>query len=203
MTYGSAVNQSGQTVTLKLDVYGPTGDTVTSRPAIVWVHGGSFSGGDKTSAELVDESNIFAKKGYVNVSINYRLSPDGCSANAPTRQLRASHHRRASTTPRRPCASCAANAATYGVDTDRIAIGGTSAGAITALNVGFNPDDPAEQHPGPSSAVRGAVSLSGAKILGAAGPATAASLLFHGTADPLVPYQWAVNTVNEARGAGL
>jgi dipeptidyl aminopeptidase/acylaminoacyl peptidase len=29
------------------------------------------------------------------------------------------------------------------------------------------------------------------------------SLLFHGTNDALVPYQWAVDTVNAARAAGL
>jgi acetyl esterase/lipase len=203
VTYGSAVDQQGQTVTLKLDVYSPTGDTVTSRPAIVWVHGGSFSGGDKSSPELVDESNVFAMKGYVNVSINYRLSPSGCSASAPSGScvqaiIDAQHDAQAAVRFLR------ANAATYGVDTNRIAIGGTSAGAITALNVGYNPDDPGNSgNPGQSSAVRGAVSLSGAKILGAAGPGDSSSLLFHGTADPLVPYQWAVNTINEARGAGL
>src|SRR6185436_6326135 len=39
VTYGSAVNNSGQTVTLLLDVYEPTGDAITARPAIIWVHG--------------------------------------------------------------------------------------------------------------------------------------------------------------------
>ncbi|MGZ4716976.1 MAG: hypothetical protein ACXWCB_09815, partial [Acidimicrobiales bacterium] len=71
VVYGSAVDQQGQTVSLTLDSYLPVGDSVTSRPAIVWVHGGSFSSGDKTSPELVDEATTFAKKGYVNVSINY------------------------------------------------------------------------------------------------------------------------------------
>jgi dipeptidyl aminopeptidase/acylaminoacyl peptidase len=203
VTYGSAVDQQGQTITLKLDVYSPTNDPVTSRPAIVWVHGGSFSSGDKSSAELVDEANTFAKKGYVNVSINYRLWPGGCSAGGPTANcvqaiIDAMHDAQAAVRFLR------ANAATYGVDSDRIAIGGTSAGAITALNVGYNPDDVGTSgNPGPSSAVKGAVSLSGAKILGRAGPGDASSLLFHGTADPLVPYQWAVNTANEAHGAGL
>jgi carboxylesterase type B len=37
------------------------------------VHGGSFCCGDKTSPELVDEANTFAKEGYVNFSIDYRL----------------------------------------------------------------------------------------------------------------------------------
>ena len=77
--YGSAMNNSGQTVTLQLDIYEPTGDTVTERPAIVWVHGGSFCCGDKSSAEIVDEATTFARKGYFNVSINYRLEPGGCA----------------------------------------------------------------------------------------------------------------------------
>lgn len=203
MTYGSAVDQQGHTVTLTLDVYRPSGDTITSRPAIVWVHGGSFSSGDKTSPELVDEATTFAEKGYVNVSINYRLSPDGCSAGAPTAScvtaiVDAMHDAEAAVRFLR------ANATTYGVDANRIAIDGTSAGAITAMNVGYNPDDPGTSgNPGFSSAVGGAVSLSGAKILGTANAGDAPSLLFHGTADPLVPYQWAVNTVNEAQAAGL
>ena len=59
-------------------------------------------------------------------------------------------------------------------------------------------------NPGFSSKVGGAVALSGAKLVG--NPQTtgdAPSLLFHGTADPLVPYQWAVNTQADATAAGL
>jgi predicted esterase len=93
---------------------------------------------------------------------------------------------------------------TYGVDGNRIAIGGSSAGAVTALNVGFNPNDPGTSgNPGFSSAVRGAVSLSGGKVVGRADPGEAASLLFHGTNDTLVPYSLATSTVNEAKAAGL
>ena len=73
LTYGTAVDQEGNTDTLQLDMYAPKGDTDSSRPAIVWVHGGSFCCLDKTSPELVDEATTFAKEGYVNVSINYRL----------------------------------------------------------------------------------------------------------------------------------
>ena len=63
---------------------------MTERPAIVWVHGGSFCCGDKSSAEIVDEATTFARKGYFNVSINYRLEPGGCSAGAPTTSRTAS-----------------------------------------------------------------------------------------------------------------
>ena len=56
----------------------PAGDTQTSRPALVWVHGGGFSGGDKANPLPVDVANTFAKQGYVVVSINYRLLGSGC-----------------------------------------------------------------------------------------------------------------------------
>jgi len=46
-------NLSNQTVTLKLDVYKPPlSDTITRRPAIVWVHGGAFCCGDKTATAI-------------------------------------------------------------------------------------------------------------------------------------------------------
>ena len=73
-------------------------------PALIWVHGGSFSGGDKTNIVPVDVANTFAKMGYVVVSINYRLLGSGCVANpagAPSRRSRPS------TTPRPPSAGCA------------------------------------------------------------------------------------------------
>jgi poly(3-hydroxybutyrate) depolymerase len=198
VTYGSAVNNSGMTVTLQLDIYEPTGDTVTERPAIVWVHGGSFCCGDKTSAELVDEANTFARKGYFNVSINYRLESPGCSAGGvnPACIVAIGEARDDAKTAVRFLRT---NAALYGIDVDRIAIGGSSAGAITALNVGFNSSED------PPAAVAGAVSLSGAEILsgGTIGAGDAPSLLFHGTADGVVPYQWAVNTWTKANDKGL
>lgn len=203
VVYGSATNSQGQPEQLKLDVYQPTGDSVARRPAIVWVHGGSFSSGDKTSPELVDEANTFAKKGYVNVSVNYRLMAGGCSASSPTNNcitaiINAKHDAQAAVRFLR------ANADVYRIDVDRIAIGGTSAGAITALNVGYDPTEVGDSgNPGYSSNVAAAVSLSGARLLGAPDAGDAPSLLFHGTADPLVPYPWATNTVDGAHNAGL
>lgn len=196
IVFGSAVDNQNQTITLKLDLYQPTGDAITARPAIVWVHGGSFSGGDKTSPELVDESNTFAKKGYVNVSINYRLEPGGCSAAVPTVTCVIAINE-AYQDAQAAVRFMRTNAATYGVDPARIAIGGSSAGAITALNVGFSSTE------NPTAAVAAAVSLSGGRLIGTPDATDAPSLLFHGTSDPIVPYSWAVNTVNAATAAGL
>jgi acetyl esterase/lipase len=204
ISYGSAVDQDGNRVNLLLDMYEPAGDSVNARPAIVWVHGGSFQGGSKTSGELVEESNYFARKGYVNVSINYRVVPGGCTGGADINRCVtaiAQAQQDAQTAVR----FLREKAGTYRIDPTRIAIGGTSAGAITALNVGYSPENPGPgDHQGFSSAVRAAQSLSGAQLASSpinAGDAPA--LLFHGTADALVPYSWATSTVDTATAAGL
>jgi acetyl esterase/lipase len=200
--YGSAPNQAGETQTLLLDVYQPAGDTVTARPAIVWVHGGAFRQGSRTSPEIVQQASTFARKGYVTVSISYRLSETGCigpiTASCLQAIVDAKHDAQAAVRWLR------AHAAELRVDTTRIAAAGTSAGAITALNVGYGPEDVGTSgNPGPASTVRAAVSLSGARILTRADPGEAAALLLHGTADPLVPLASAQATVDEARAAGL
>jgi acetyl esterase/lipase len=201
VTYGSAVDYQGNTQTLKLDIYEPAGDTAEQRPAIVWIHGGSFCCGTKTSTEIVAEANAFARKGYFNVSISYRLRP-GCSVTSPAACvaaiLDAQHDAQAAVRFLR------ANSATYRVDVNRIAAAGTSAGAITALHVAYNPHDPGTSgNPGPPSDVRAAVSLSGGFLLGNIQAGEPPSFLIHGSNDFVVPYQWAVNTVNNAKAAGV
>jgi carboxylesterase type B len=195
VTYGSAVNLSGQTITLQLDMYQPTGDTITSRPAIVWVHGGSFCCGSKTSPEIVDEATTFANLGFVSASINYRLESPGCTGSfSNCGQAIQEAWADAQTAVR----FMRTNAATYGIDPNRIAIGGSSAGGITALNAGYaSAEDP-------SARVRAALSISGARLSSSAISAgDAAALDFHCTTDSVVPYQWAVNTVNAAKAQGL
>jgi carboxylesterase type B len=195
VTYGSAVNLENQTIPLQLDMYQPTGDTVTSRPAIVWVHGGSFCCGDKTSSELVDEATTFSKEGYVNVSINYRLESPGCSGTLSNCGVAIQE---AAADAQTAVRFLRTNAATYGIDPNRIAIGGSSAGAITALNVGYSSSED------PSARVRAAVSLSGTQGgVGTISPGDAPAIDFHCTTDPLVPYQAAVNTINAAKAQGL
>jgi acetyl esterase/lipase len=204
ITYGHAVDQAGQNVTLKLDMYQPTGDTITARPAIVWVHGGSFRGGNKSSPELVDEATVFGRKGFVSVSIDYRLSSTGCPGSDLNACIVAINQARedAETAIR----FLRANASTYRIDPNRIAIGGSSAGAITALNVGYSPENPSPgDHQGYSSAVRAAQSISGAELASGStiNAGDAPALLFHGTADPIVPLSWAQSTFDRAKAAGL
>ncbi len=194
--YGSAVPEGATTpIPLLLDLYQPTGDTQTQRPAIVWVHGGGFSAGDKSSGPSADLAQKFAELGYVTVSINYRLIQTGCTGTNVTAAcdaaaLDAQHDAQAAVRFLR------ANATEYGIDPTRIGIGGDSAGAITATLVGLHSEDPGTSgNPGYSSQVGGFASLSGGLPNGLfAGPGDAPGVLFSGTADPIVPFQWSVDT---------
>jgi len=196
ITYGSATDLSNNVITLQMDEYAPTGDAVTSRPVIIWVHGGSFCCGDKTSGEIVDESNNFAKRGYVNFSINYRLEPTGCSAGNPADQTCIKAIGEAMQDAQTAIRFVRAHAVDYGIDPTRVAIGGSSAGAITAMNVAYDTSEV------PDAGVRAGVSLSGADILAPETPGDAPTLLFHGTADTTVPYQWGVDTRDNAVKVG-
>jgi dienelactone hydrolase len=202
LQYGSAPDAQGTPVPLKLDMYRPTGDTQTNRPALVWVHGGSFSAGDKTNVVPVDVANTFAKLGYVVVSINYRLLGSGCVANpsgCTTAAIEAKRDAQAAVRWLR------ANSATYGIDPTRIGIGGESAGAITATLVGLLSEDVGTSgNPGWPSTVRGFVSVSGGVPTAAiAGAGDAPGLLFHGSADNVVPASWSVDTANAMVNAGV
>lgn len=134
--YGSNLNFNGSTKTLKLDFYEPTSDTMQFRPLIVWVHSGSFLGGTKTDQDVVDLSTSFAKKGYVCASIDYRTGffPID-SVNSVKAVLRAVHDLKAAV--RFFYKDRADEVNQYKIDTNNIFIGGTSAGAITALHYEF------------------------------------------------------------------
>ena len=101
LTYGKAARLSGSIQTLKLDLYQPKGDTVTKRPAIVWVHGGGFKNGNKESGELVDQANVFSK------ATSTSPSAIGCreaARRSPASASRASRWR--TTTPKLRSGSC-------------------------------------------------------------------------------------------------
>ena len=189
LQYGEAPDENGVPERLLLDLYQPEGDLLARRPAIVWVHGGGFSAGSR--AGEADNATSFAKRGYVTVSISYRLRVGNIGdaindaqhdAQAAVRWLRR-------------------HADELGVDPDRIAIGGTSAGAITALLVGNHAEDPGTSgNPGFRSDVQAAVSISG--FGGHYSPGDAPAILFHGTADNVLPYALAVGTCDEIRRVG-
>lgn len=69
--FGQNTTLGGNQKDLLMDIYEPTGDNLEMRPAIVLAHGGSFIAGNRTNLKGMCED--FAKRGFVAVTIDYRL----------------------------------------------------------------------------------------------------------------------------------
>jgi arylformamidase len=54
-----------------LDIYAPDG--AKNLPVVFWIHGGGWRTGDKTDVQI--KPRVFAERGFVFVSTNYRLLP--------------------------------------------------------------------------------------------------------------------------------
>ena len=66
------VKQPADRAKQSLDIYAH--DTDTPKPVMIYIHGGGWSGGDKTPGAQ-DKAKLLATQGWMLVSINYRLSP--------------------------------------------------------------------------------------------------------------------------------
>lgn len=204
IVYGSAPDAQGNPVDLKLDLYQPAGDAVARRPVLIWVHGGGFTAGDKASG--ANQATFFARHGYVAASINYRLlSPTGCGGTPdPTplceqAAIAAQHDAQAAVRWFR------SNAGTHRIDTGRIGMAGSSAGAVTSLLVDWRSEDPGTSgNPGFSSAIRAAVSISGgAPTNEAIDEDDPPAIFFHGSEDRTVPFEWAVGNAGAMYSLGI
>ncbi len=72
--FAESVNEKGELENLKLDIYTPHEDEQLNRPVILWIHGGGFRpGNDKSQSYIVELAKRFAMRGYVGLSIDYRL----------------------------------------------------------------------------------------------------------------------------------
>ncbi len=100
-------------VALKMDLYPPTSAQGKPAPVVLYVHGGSWISGDKWEIGLV--SGELNARGYLVVSVNYRLAPQyKWPAQIEDVKCAVRHLR--------------ANAALYNLDPNRIAAWGSSAG---------------------------------------------------------------------------
>jgi acetyl esterase/lipase len=101
-----------------LDVYSPKGGK--NLPVVFWIHGGGWQTGDKKDVQL--KPQVFTERGFVFVSINYRLLPAvdmGTIVRDVAKALRWVHD----------------HAAEFGGDPKRLLVMGHSAGAQLAALV--------------------------------------------------------------------
>lgn len=130
----------GEGRTEKADLYLPSAGKDARSPAVVIMHGGGWTYGDKGAAREVNIGTTLAKNGYVGMSINYLLDAKTL-VKSPWPQNLAD------------CKTAVrwlrANAAKWKVDPDHIgAIGGSAGGhlavmlAVTGPDAGLDPSGP-------------------------------------------------------------
>lgn len=207
VVYRQAVDHHGNPVDLRLDVHRPVGDTATSRPAVIWLHGGWFRGGDGGGG-MPDYARGVARRGYVGVDVGYRVRPDMDVENhAELYEAMVDAYEDATAAVE----WVRAHAVEYGIDPDVIVAGGFSAGAVTTTNLAYmpgqlgpdtsgiaaalplegwfvRPDDPALPVPGPFAVPD---------------PGEPPAIVFHGTADQLLPFGSPTETCPMAAEAGI
>lgn len=208
----------GETTTenrsLLMDIFTPKNDTVTNRPAIIFVHGGAFLLGTRHNEDMVALCDSFAKMGYVTASIEYRLGV-GAQVTRTLGQItninvsednfsRAVY--RGIQDGRAAVRFLKQNATSYGIDTNLIYMVGSSAGGFVSLHniyMDKNSEIPSAASQTPDLGLLDAIGVSGyGSQTKAVVPFWAAiqntnliedneapALLIHGTNDDIVPYK--------------
>ena len=121
VVYATTTHDDGSARELKMNVAFPKDTTDAALPAIIYIHGGGWSTGNKEMGDLVN--GILAAGGYFAVTIEYRLVQDSkfpaCleDVKAAVRFLRA-------------------NAEELGIDPEKIGVWGHSAGGHLAAWLG-------------------------------------------------------------------
>lgn len=139
--YGHATKFDGSETDLKMDIYEPKNDNFAHRPLIILAFGGSFTAGFRQSPDILVLCDEFCRRGYVTCTIDYRLGfEDGNDSD--TNQFKALM---------RGVQDMAAavrffykdvyTSNQYRIDTSQIFVGGVSAGAFMALNMGYGKAD--------------------------------------------------------------
>jgi dienelactone hydrolase len=117
-----------------LDIYSPDDNSDSAKPAILLVHGGSFSEGDKTKPEIVEYANYLAARGYVAFSMDYRLTGDNPPAPSSWNSIGLTGAAHAAMVDVKSAIRfIRASAQVYEVDPEHIALLGESAGAIASV----------------------------------------------------------------------
>lgn len=111
---------TGGEMDMLLDVYHPPEDVTPKRMAVIHLFGGGFYVGSKNAGYIVNDAKALGQRGYTSISANYRLQSEG-------KWPAQIHDTKAAVRWTR------ANADRLGIDADKIAVAGYSAGGMLAL----------------------------------------------------------------------
>ncbi|MER6327311.1 alpha/beta hydrolase [Streptomyces coelicoflavus] len=111
----------GPDTVIPLRVYRPAGQPSAPRPCLVWLHGGAWVGGDLDMPEAHETARgVAGRADAVVVSVDYRLCSETVHFPAPQNDVVAAYR------------WVRDHAVDLGVDPDRVALGGASAGGNLA-----------------------------------------------------------------------
>jgi acetyl esterase/lipase len=127
---------------LKLDIYTTRTKAAAPKPLVIWLHGGGWNAGDQRGGAIATPAYrnwpnwlaVVASRGYVVAGVSYRFSSEAPypaqiqDVKAAVRWLRA-------------------NAATYGIDPNRVIVWGASAGGQLAAVLGTSCNAPELEGP--------------------------------------------------------
>ena len=177
---------------LEFDFYKPTKVTEPT-PLLLYVHGGGFSGGQRDDGNTIQFANQMARRGYAVASISYRLIMKkkgfGCFTEANDK---INAFDTAAEDISYAVKHLIENDSLYNIDTSKIVLAGTSAGAEAVLHMAYVYDNsilPKDFKPAGVIGFAGAI-ISLDKIESSTAIPT---MLFHGTNDNLVPYHIAAH----------
>jgi len=179
---------------LRMDIFSPSADTLTKKPVLLYVHGGGFSGGSRDEERHLQFCRHFALKGYMGVTMDYTLQRKGKSfgCDCPADE-KVDTFLETARDISRAVRYLTDNHSKLGIDTNRIVLAGSSAGAEAVLHAAYwdetRSDDSTHILSG-SFKYGGVISMAGAltELRWVDHKTAIPTQLFHGSCDHLVPY---------------
>ncbi|MBC3541136.1 alpha/beta hydrolase fold domain-containing protein [Rufibacter sediminis] len=191
--YKTLVYYQDDTLQLELDLFLPQKPGKQKLPLVLFEHGGGFSGGERSSGHSF--GTYLANNGYAAASLTYTLYMKGknygCNGQLPEKikafQYAANHFWLAT-------AFFLQNTEKFNLDPAKIFLAGSSAGAEAALHAAYWNYSTMNLYPKTllpanfkyKGVISGAGALMDLNLISSTNMVP--TLLFHGNADPVVPY---------------
>lgn len=208
--YGRNINSRGVSEPLSFDIYEPSEDTATNRAVLIMMHGGAYWVGKKNHGECTLIGQDLGRMGYVVISPDYRRENTPLALLFEELMIKAVGRGTQDTKAIiRYLYKSAQEGNPYRIDTNKIFIGGASAGAFNALHTAYLDNNDSinsnwkqwieeigglegdSGNYGYSTNVAGIISISGAlgDIQWMTNNTTPLTII-HNTQDPQIPYYY-------------